>query len=95
MYLMKRINDGHPLRAFLARLKPTEQVLFASDCGTTVGYLRKLLCRQAMKPDVSLVARISMASKGRVQPADLRPDVDWGLVRKTIRVKRSTTQRGA
>ncbi len=80
---MKRINDGHPLREYLASIPSDRRERYAGACGTTVGYLRKYLSKRT-KLDISLVAKLVAHSHGRVTFDALREDVDWDQVRKNI-----------
>lgn len=61
------------LRAYLKTLRVAEQAEFAVRCGTTIGYLRKLLSTRA-KPREMLCARIETETAGAVTRRDLRPD---------------------
>lgn len=62
------------LRAYLKTLSISERRLFADRAGTSLGYLRKLLClgTDAMGP--ILCMEIERASGGLVTRRDLRPN---------------------
>lgn len=89
---MKRINDGHPLREFLASMPNDRRERYARECGTTVNYLRKYLSKRT-KLDVSLVAKLVAHSQGRVTFDALREDVDWDQVRKNIPARKRRADR--
>lgn len=89
---MKKIDDGNTLREYLGRLSRVQQAQYAADCGTTVGYLRKHLCKRT-RMDVSLVARLVAHSGGQVSFDALRPDVGWDDLRRLLvrtQLRRST-----
>ncbi|AIC13964.1 hypothetical protein P303_08960 [Xylella fastidiosa MUL0034] len=62
------------LRTYLTTLSPTEQAHYARKANTTIGYLRKALCK-GQRFDGALARRLDEASGGRVSRYDLRPDV--------------------
>ena len=70
--MMRGMED---LRAYLNGLPVAEQELFAKRCGTTVGYLRKLLATGDLVREKTCVA-IERESGGAVTRMALRPD-DW------------------
>lgn len=71
------------LLAYLNRLQPDAQTVFAKRCGTTVGYLRKA-CSVNQQLSEGLCLRIGAECAGDVVPEDLRPDVDWEYLRKAL-----------
>ncbi|HEY4530940.1 MAG TPA: YdaS family helix-turn-helix protein [Luteimonas sp.] len=72
------------LKAFVRGLPdPAAREAFATSCGTTINYLRKVLSKQHFVPDAALCIAIERESKGAVRCEDLRPDVDWSYLRKT------------
>lgn len=75
------------LRTYLNGRPIDEQQAFAVRCGTTLGYLRKVLStKQEIGPEI--VIALERESGGEVRCEDLRPDVDWAYLRATAR-KRS------
>lgn len=68
------------LRRYLNNLEPDDQVIFAQRCGTTIGYLRKAISKRS-KFDAALAVAIERETKRVVRVEDLRPDVDWMIVR--------------
>ncbi|MDR0250550.1 MAG: helix-turn-helix domain-containing protein [Burkholderiales bacterium] len=68
------------LRTYLNSLSTQEQECYALRCGTTVGYLRRMVsARQRLGPDLCI--RLDRESNGAVRCEDLRPDVDWQYLR--------------
>ncbi|EDT8874393.1 helix-turn-helix domain-containing protein [Salmonella enterica subsp. enterica] len=63
------------LRMFLNSLALDEQRTFASECGTTIGYLRKALSKGQVL-GASLCVLIERASHRRITRQQLRP-CDW------------------
>lgn len=78
------------LRIFLNALPVPDQEVFARECGTSVGYLRKAMSTGA-RLGVELCVSIEKASHRKVVCEDLRPDVDWAYLRAADR--RSGTDR--
>ena len=70
------------LRKYLATLTPPDQAAFARRCGTTIGYLRKILCTKGRLGE-SIVIALERESGRKVRCEDMRPDVDWAYVRGT------------
>ncbi|MDC6407172.1 helix-turn-helix domain-containing protein [Xylella fastidiosa subsp. multiplex] len=68
------IHVMETLRTYLTTLSPTEQAHYARKANTTIGYLRKALCK-GQRFDGALARRLDEASGGRVSRYDLRPDV--------------------
>lgn len=72
----------HVLRAFLNGLTRLQQDTFAQRCGTTVGYLRKVLSTgQAIGAELCI--NIERESLGAVPCESMRPDVDWAVLRNS------------
>lgn len=71
------------LRLLLKTLTPIQQKKFALDCGTTIGYLRKRLSDRSSNLGVKICIEIERNSNGRVKCEDLRPDVNWSVIRDT------------
>lgn len=63
------------LRTFLKPLTQNEQIKFAENCGTSIGYLRKALST-GQSLGTALCVRIESYTHGSVSRKDLRPD-DW------------------
>lgn len=70
------------LRAYLKGRPLEEQEAFADRCGTTIGYLRKVLSTGGQLGE-SIVIAIDRESDGAVPCEELRPDVDWAYLRGT------------
>ena len=70
------------LLAYLNKLSIDGRDVFARDCGTSIGYLRKA-CSINQKIGADLCIKIERSSGGVVRCEDLRPDVDWGYLRAT------------
>lgn len=63
------------LLLYINSMPPSEQVEFASACGTSVGYLRKA-CSKGQKIGADICVSIERKSTGKVTRKDLRPN-DW------------------
>jgi DNA-binding transcriptional regulator YdaS (Cro superfamily) len=74
-----------PLRRYLKNLDPALRLAFATRCGTTLGYLRKVLSTRGRISE-SLAIRIDKHSGGTVRVEDIRPDVDWAYLRAAVRL---------
>lgn len=68
------------LKTYLRNMKPEERETFASDCGTTLKYMR-LVAYRAKKPNAELCIAIERESGGAVRCEALRPDIDWSFRR--------------
>lgn len=68
------------LRSYLKSLETGEQESFAERCGTTLGYLRKVLSTKERIRE-SLSISLARESGGAVPVEDTRPDVDWEYLR--------------
>ena len=66
------------LLAYLNNKTTRDQNIFAADCGTTIGYLRKA-CSIGSKFKPELCVIIEKVTNGQVTRKDLRPD-DWHLI---------------
>lgn len=75
------------LHTYLNSLTPAEQRRFAKACNTSVGYLRKALSIQQRLGERLCIA-IERESGREVMCEDLRPDVDWYVLRDSLRAKR-------
>ncbi len=71
------------LREYLNALSTAKQAKFASDCDTSVSYLRKAISLNKALGE-GLVMRIEKASGGKVRCEALRPDVDWAYMRRSV-----------
>ncbi|OTQ74725.1 YdaS family helix-turn-helix protein [Gilliamella sp. N-G2] len=69
------------LRLFLKTMKPEEQKKFAFSCGTTINYLRKKISNRSSNLGIKICIEIENQSQGKVRCEDLRPDVNWSIVR--------------
>ncbi|OCG12730.1 YdaS family helix-turn-helix protein [Gilliamella apicola] len=69
------------LRLFLRTMKPDEQQIFALNCGTTINYLRKKISDRSSNLGVKICIEIENQSCGEVRCEDLRPDVNWSVIR--------------
>lgn len=56
------------------------QTRLAEYCGVTQGAVRKWL--KGGKMDVKYIPSLIKATNGEVTPEDLRPDVDWEVIRQ-------------
>jgi len=70
------------LRAHLNKLEPQAQAAFAANCGTTVGYLRKVISA-GLRLGERLCIAIERETSGKIRCEDLRSDVDWAYIRGT------------
>lgn len=66
--------DFSPLRLFLKGLSEEEKVKFASECGTSLGYMRK---RMSLKKPFGFLIAKEIAARGVMTPKQLRP-ADYG-----------------
>lgn len=66
------------LRLYLNSLSQEEQKAFASECGTTIGYLRKALSKNH-ELGAALCVLIEKASSGEVTRKHLHP-ADWNSI---------------
>jgi len=64
------------LRNYLNSMPRSEQELFAANCRTSLGYLRKAISTK-QQLGIELVVRLHKQSQGAVKASDVRPDVDW------------------
>lgn len=71
------------LRTYLNSLSVSDQTAFAGRCGTTLGYLRKAISAR-QKIGAELVVAIERESLGEVTCEELRPDVDWPVIRGKV-----------
>lgn len=82
------------LRTYLKSLEPPAQKDYAERCGTTIGYLRKVL---STGQDIgeSIAIALERESDGAVRCEELRPDVDWAYLRGTKASAKSSTKTAA
>ncbi|EFF7651916.1 helix-turn-helix domain-containing protein [Escherichia coli] len=78
------------LRIFLNSLSSDEQRMFACECGTSIGYLRKALSKGQML-GASLCVLIERASNGEVTRQQLRP-FDWMNIWPELEDTKTLTQ---
>lgn len=69
------------LRAYLNSLAPLEQARFCAGVGTSLGYLRKALSI-GQRLGESICINIERETHGAVTCEELRPDVDWAVLRR-------------
>lgn len=70
------------LLAYLNALSPPKQVEFARRCGTSVGYIRKVISAEKRFGE-SLAIAFERESRGAIKCEEVRPDVDWAYIRGT------------
>lgn len=68
------------LKQFLKQLTPDEQVEFARKCGTSLGYIRKAMSIN-QRFSAELCIKFEQYSLGDVRCEDLRPDINWAVLR--------------
>lgn len=73
------------LLAYLKPMNAVERMDFVNRCRTTEAYLRKAISVKQPLGE-SLCIRISAESDGAVLPEDLRPDLDWSYLRKSLAI---------
>ena len=69
------------LKSFFLSLSKQDRAQFAARCGTTVGQLRNVAYGRTCGE--SLAINIERESGREVTCEELRPDVDWGYLRRT------------
>lgn len=79
---MGKIARMETLRDYINGLSTDEQLDFAARAGTTIGFLRKAISIK-QKLGEGICIRLVRASDGALAPEDLRPDVDWDVVRES------------
>lgn len=67
--------------AFFKSLKSVERQAIAERCGIKRTYLNNLVTCKDRHPGVALAAKIEEATCGRLRREELRPDIDWKLIR--------------
>lgn len=77
---MGKIARMETLRDYINGLSTDEQLDFAARAGTTIGFLRKAISVK-QKLGEGICIRLVKASDGALLPEDLRPDVEWDVVR--------------
>lgn len=70
------------LLKYLNSLDTNAQILFATRCETSVGYLRKA-CSVGQRLGEGICINIERESARRVCCELLRPDVDWAYIRNS------------
>ena len=70
------------LRKYLNSLTTAEQLEFVARCGSSIGYLRKAISIE-QRIGESLAIAIERESGRQVTVEELRPDVDWAVIRNT------------
>lgn len=70
------------LRDYINSLSTPEQKVFADEAGTSIGFLRKAISVN-QKLGEGICIRLVKASGGKLKPEDLRPDVDWHVIRNS------------
>lgn len=80
------------LRIFLNSLDREAQEAFAERCGTSVGYIRKVLST-GQRFGESLAIAFERESSGVVTCENTRPDVDWAFLRGTATISSSESAR--
>lgn len=69
------------LKTYLSSLQPPERRYFADRCGTSLGYLYKAMSI-GQRLGESLCINIERESAGLVTCEEMRPDVDWQVLRR-------------
>lgn len=69
------------LRTYLNGLPIEQQAAYATRCGTTLGYLRKVISTHA-RMDAALVINLDRESGGAVPVEQMRADADWSYLAK-------------
>lgn len=68
------------LKEHLKTIRPIDRPAFAQACGTTLGHLTNVA--YGYRPcGESLAIAIERETNGTVRVEDLRPDVDWSVIR--------------
>lgn len=80
-------------KTFWASLDNDARKTFATACGTSAGHLRNLAYGKTCGE--SLAINIERESRRVVTCEELRPDVDWGFLRKTPQADRPLQQSAA
>lgn len=70
------------LLSYVNSLTPADQALFATRCGTTIGYIRKAISKK-QKFSGALCINIERESCKCVTCEDLDPDTDWAFIRSS------------
>lgn len=74
------------LRDYLKTLSPSEQTEFAVRCGTTIGYIRKVLCIKGRIGE-TLALSIERESGGLVSIESLLPEFSLELKKSGYSIK--------
>lgn len=70
------------LREYLKSISSEQAETLAKTCGTTLGYLRQVAYGNRRVRE-SLAIKLEKETGRAVQCEDLRPDVDWSVIRNT------------
>lgn len=70
------------LHVYLNSLSAPDQIALAKACGTTIGYSRKAISI-GQRLGESLCINIGHESRRAILCDDLRPDVDWQVLRNS------------
>lgn len=75
-----RCNTDMDLKAYLSTMTLKQRSAFAERCGTTGGHLRNVSYGYRPAAEALAIA-IERESLGSVLVEELRPDVDWAVIR--------------
>lgn len=78
------------LRDYLNNLSVDGQESFAKACGTSVGYLRKLIST-GQNIGEGLAITIERESDRKITCEQLRPDVDWAYLRGSAKLRKAAS----
>jgi DNA-binding transcriptional regulator YdaS (Cro superfamily) len=81
------------LRSYLNSLPVPEQEAYAERCGTSLGYLRKVISLKVRVREALAIA-LERESGGAVSVDETRPDVDWAYLRDRKSSLLTTRRRG-
>jgi len=70
------------LKTYLSALSTEEREALAKACGTTPGHLRNVSYGDRTCAE-KLAIELERETGGRLRCEDLRPDVDWAVIRGT------------
>lgn len=74
------------LLAYINKLNPLERSKFEKACGTKINYLRKAISIE-QRISEGLCINIERETSGVIRCEDIRPDVDWWVVRESNKQK--------
>lgn len=78
------------LKLYLSKLSAEEKEAFASKCGTTINYIRKVLSSESLFFGPIIARKMEVNSGGEVSRKNLRPH-DWHEHWPELAEKRSGT----